>query len=93
MLDISLGLGLFVSIVMAGVQVLKEIGLPKKFWPLTALVLGILTNLGVGNLGSNLAEKVIFGCIIGFMAGGVWDLVKLPVIATVKKLKTISFPK
>jgi hypothetical protein len=89
-MDSSIGLGIFVSIVMAAVQVLKEIGLPKKFWPLTALLLGVATNLGIGNMGITLAEKVLFGVVIGAMAGGIWDLVKPPVIATknfvVKKL-------
>jgi hypothetical protein len=93
MIDTTIGLGLFVSIVMAAVQVVKSLGLPKKFWPLSSIIFGIATNVGIGTLGSTLGEKLLFGVMIGAIAGGFWDLAKPPVEATVKKLKTLSFPK
>lgn len=65
-----------VPAVIALVTLLKDLGLPSKFSPLAAVLLGVaLSILGALSLGiiTNWYETVSLGVILGLSAAGLYD--------------------
>jgi|GEM_PF-753973 hypothetical protein len=61
-----------VPVILAMVELLKRVGIPKKFSPITALILGILS--GFYYLAPGEPQKAIFlGLISGLSAIGLWS--------------------
>lgn len=54
------------------VQVIKGIGLPKKYLPLLAIVLGIIGAI-VLNVGGPIVSDIILGILAGGAAAGLYD--------------------
>lgn len=60
-----------VGIIVAMVEVVKRVGLPDRFAPLVALVLGIL--LGIIYIPGDIAQGVIVGMAMGLTAVGLYS--------------------
>ena len=67
----SLGL---VPILLALVEVVKRIGIPGKFLPVAAIVLGIGFNIVFKMMGANMTEYILFGIAAGLSSSGLYDL-------------------
>jgi hypothetical protein len=67
---------IFVAVVVGLVQVVKTMGLPVRFAPLTSIVLG----MGIEALvGGTVAHTVIVGAIVGLSAAGLYSGTKTTV--------------
>ena len=76
-------IGVLSPITLAFVEISKGLGLPKKWAPVLAIIVGIGFSFMVGT--GNIAETIITGCIIGFTACGLWDVGKKTAQAVVEK--------
>lgn len=67
-----------VPVIVALVEVAKQtLELPRRFWALAAVLLGIAWNLGVAVvLHADLAMAVLVGCLAGLSAAGLWSAMK-----------------
>ena len=74
-----------VPILVALVEVIKKIGLPGKFCPVVAMVLGVGINLYFGMLGEGLNQQILFGIAAGLASSGLFDLGAKTILA--KKAK------
>lgn len=72
---------LSVPIIIAIIEMLKRIGVPVKFAPIIAIILGIGGNFLFKFSGYGWNELVISGLVAGLAAGGLYDLGKEPVRA------------
>lgn len=63
---------MLVPIVLGVVEVLKNVGLPKRFCPLVALILGVL--IGVFYLGEiDIKQGILKGVYLGLSAVGMYS--------------------
>ena len=75
----------FIPVITATVQLLKVAGLPGKFAPVVALVLGFVLSFLTG---ITLLEKVVSGLVFATAAMGLYEVGKrLPVVNEVLKTK------
>jgi len=66
-----------VGLVMALVKIAREIGLPTKFAPALAIVLGVAGGLGIAcQGGTDLVGGAVIGLVIGASASGFYDAAK-----------------
>lgn len=72
MIDLSLTaqLATLVPLVLGVVQVFKTIGLPNKFAPLMALLLGVTATVSLGTVS---ILSVVEGLVVGLAASGLWS--------------------
>ena len=71
----TLSFAILVALTSGVVEVLKKIGAPKRFLPLTSLLVGLILTV-VGNLTTLTPFTVITGVAVGLSASGSFDLVK-----------------
>ena len=64
-----------VALTSGVVQVFKKIGAPKRFLPLTSLLVGLILTIA-GNLTTLTPFTVITGIAIGLSASGFFDIAK-----------------
>jgi hypothetical protein len=63
-----------VGLVMALVKIAREMGLPTKFAPALAILLGALGGVGIAYSGSTpILSGVVAGLVIGASASGFYD--------------------
>ena len=72
-MDTTIGLSL-VPILVALTEVVKRVGVPSKWLPLVAVVLGIGFNLVFKMMGVDIAEQIMFGIAAGLGSSGLFDL-------------------
>lgn len=65
--------GFLIALVIGFTEALKQIGLPKRFIPLIAIVLGVGFNLMSSLMGYQLSEVLFYGAMAGLMAMGLWS--------------------
>jgi hypothetical protein len=77
MLDLSLALdfGVLVAVITALTQVIKPF-VPKNLVPVVSLLLGVIAGIMLGG-GVPMANKVVYGLILGLTASGLFDLSKV----------------
>ncbi len=77
MLDISLVGGVSSAVITAIiVQVLKPVGIPKRWFPLVSMIIGMIVVVaGTWNLGN-----IFLGIAIGFSASGGYDVIKKSIL-------------
>ena len=73
---------LIVACVMTLVEIGKTFKLPTRWCPILAILLGIGLNLVLETMGITWQEQSFYGILIGLTAAGVFDVVKLPIVAT-----------
>lgn len=67
-----------IAVVMAGVKVAREAGLPSKYAPATSLGLGVVTGLMMASQnGDQWMAGVVAGVLIGASACGIYDAGKI----------------
>lgn len=74
-MEVSKEFLILVPVVVGVVQVIKTVGMPSKYAPLTSLILGVagaLFFIGGGVTGMNALQ----GVIVGLTASGLWSGVK-----------------
>ena len=64
-----------VALTSGVVEVLKKVGAPKRFLPLTSLLVGLILTV-VGNLTTLTPFTVITGVAVGLSASGFFDIAK-----------------
>lgn len=68
---LTISFPILVALTIAVVEVIKRSGVPKKFLPLIALVVGIIINmLMTASLGTGI---ILIGIVIGACAAGLFD--------------------
>lgn len=60
------------------VAVVKQAGLPSRYAPIFAIVLGIVLNLSHGTNVAEVVQSVATGVFYGLSAVGLWEAGKLP---------------
>ena len=76
-------IGVLSPITLAFVEISKGLGLPKKWAPVLAIIVGIGFSFMIG-MGS-IAETILTGCIVGLTSVGLWSGVKNTAQVIVKK--------
>ena len=71
MIDIAL----LIAITMALTELVKHLGMSKKYLPLFSLAIGIVA--GIFYLDMVLKEQILFGIMIGLSASGLFDQTKI----------------
>lgn len=80
----TLEIGVLIIVITALVEILKQAGLPTKFAPLSAVLLGLLFAF-IGITGDNeFTGKIISGLIAGASASGFYTYAKLTKGAVIK---------
>ena len=69
-----------VPILVALVEVVKRVGVPSKFCPLVAMILGVGINIGFKMVGVDVLEQVLFGIVAGLASNGLFDFGKVTVL-------------
>jgi hypothetical protein len=66
-----------VGLVMALVKIAREVGLPTKFAPALAILLGLAGGMGIAyQNGNDLVAGAVIGLVIGASAAGFYDAAK-----------------
>ena len=71
----TLSFAILVALTSGVVEVLKKIGAPKRFLPLTSLLVGLILTV-VGNITTLTPFTVITGVAVGLSAMGFFDVAK-----------------
>lgn len=72
-----------VGLVMALIKIARELGLPTKFAPALALLLGIVGGLAIAHQqGADYVQGAVIGLVIGASAAGFYDAAKYTSSAT-----------
>ena len=69
-----------VPILIAFVEAVKKMGLPSKWSPAVAIVLGIGVNLIFSVIGEGITQQIFFGLMAGLAASGLYDFGKTTVL-------------
>ena len=77
-------IAILVAIVVGLTEVIKKTGMPTKYLPFVALVIGVL--LGYGTDGT---DGILNGIIMGLVASGSYDVGKFAV-KRIKKVREIN---
>lgn len=66
-----------VPLIMAVVELLKQVGLPPKWAGVAAAIVGVLGGLAAWGWGySDAAQAAVTGLLAGLMASGIWSTTK-----------------
>lgn len=68
-------IALIIAVVLALTELIKQLGLSKKYLPVASLVLGLLA--GIFYVNGSLQEQIMYGLIIGLSASGLFDQSKI----------------
>jgi len=70
---------ILVPLTIGLVEVIKNIGIPKRFIPLVAIFIGIIFAI-LGNIGGDIIANVITGLGIGLASVGLFDFGKKTIL-------------
>ncbi|HAM79611.1 holin [Ornithinibacillus bavariensis] len=68
-------IALIIAVVLALTELLKQLGVSKKYLPVASLILGLLA--GVFYVGGSPKEQIMYGLMIGLSAAGLFDQSKI----------------
>lgn len=68
-------IALIIGVVLALTELIKQLGLNKKYLPVASLVLGLLA--GVFYIEDSIQEQIMYGLMIGLSASGLFDQSKI----------------
>ncbi len=74
-----------IPILLALVEVIKRTGIPSKFLPVVAIVLGVIVNVIFKMMGVGLIEQIMFGMAAGLSSSGLYDLGTKTIMGQVSK--------
>lgn len=69
-------LAVIIAVLVGVSQIVKGLGLPKKYVPAVNVVLGVIAGLTMVEA-PTIQEKVLYGIIVGLSASGLFDQSKL----------------
>ena len=69
--------GIFVPLIIALVEFAKRMGMPTKFAPLLAVVLGLVSSLYKGVI---MFDTIVAGLVIGLASAGLYTVGVKPII-------------
>jgi len=70
---------ILVPLTIGLVEVIKNIGIPKRFIPLVAILIGVIFAI-LGNIGGDLIANIITGLGIGLASVGLFDFGKKTIL-------------
>ena len=73
---------IFVALIIGLTEVLKRVGLPVRFLPLSAILLGLLFSF-LGNVGGSLSANLFVGLALGLSGCGLFDFGKVTIAGKV----------
>jgi len=71
-MEITLGIGAIIALITALVQIAKNLGLPNKYAPFSAIALGVLISWAVGDAFTG--SLLISGVALGLTSMGLYDI-------------------
>lgn len=75
-MKMEIGYPLIVAVIIAINELLKKVGVPKKFIPIASMALGLLGAVFIVP-SANLQQTILFGLVMGLSANGLFDLTKV----------------
>lgn len=73
-MEITISFGVIVAIIIGGVQIAKEIGLPLKYCPLLALFMGVgVSFLTLSSETYSIQQIILLGIVTGLSSVGLYS--------------------
>lgn len=77
---------IIIPVIIAFIELLKGLGLPKKFGALTALVLGVVIGVFYANQ-SDIKARILMGAVYGLSASGLYSGTKNTIEETRNRIR------